>query len=258
VARPITAADLAEALHTRQFSLVYQPKLMIADNSLASVEALARWTHPEMGAVSPAHFAPLIEAGTLIHDFTEWVVETACADWVNWQQQGLITTIAVNVSARNLARIDLPDIVQAACDRQAMPCSHLMIELTESEAGEIVSLLDTLSRFRLKNIGVSLDDYGTGHANAARFDRLPFSELKIDQSYIANCDRSLEKQQAIRDIVEMAGAANIRVVAEGVETHAILETVAKLGCDIAQGYHLARPMPATEMPAWLLAHRGQN
>lgn len=246
----ITPLDLADALYTSQFSLVYQPKITIATNELCSVEALARWSHPELGNISPADFAPLIEAGDLIHRFTEWVIATACADWVEWQRNGLTTTIAVNVSARNLARIDLPDLVEAQCHRHAMPNHHLMVELTEGEAGELIPLLDTLSRFRLKNIGVSLDDYGTGHATAARFDLLPFSELKIDQSFIIGVDSAPDQQQAIREIVSMARAANIRVVAEGVETRAVLDMVGQLGCDVAQGYYLARPMTPANLLSW--------
>lgn len=252
--RQINASDLAEALVAGQFSLVYQPKIVLATQALGSVEALARWTHPEFGSISPADFAPLLEAGDLIHPFTEWVVATACADWAAWQRKGLVATVAVNISARNLARIDLPDLVEAECSRHAMPNRHLMVELTEGEAGEIISLLDTLSRFRLKEIGVSLDDFGTGHATAARFDQLPFSELKIDRSFVTDIDSSESRQRVIREIVGMAHAANIRVVAEGVETHAALLTVSRLGCDLAQGYHLARPMAAADLPVWAAAN----
>ena len=254
--RPITADHLADALSTGQFSLAYQPKITIATNSLGSVEALARWSHPDLGPISPAEFTPLIEAGDLVHPFTEWVVATACADWTAWTQQGLTTTVAVNVSARNLARIDLPDIVEAECRRCGMPNRCLMVELTEGEAGELIPLLDTLSRFRLKEIGVSLDDYGTGHATAARFDQLPFSELKIDRSFVTDIDRDPVKQQAVREIVAMAKAAGIRVVAEGIETRAALDMIGRLGCDVAQGFFLARPMAAADLPGWARTHGG--
>ena len=246
----ISQQQLGNALRAGQFSLVYQPKIVVATEAFCGVEALARWRHPEWGAVSPAIFIPLIEASDLIHPFTDWVIDAATADWAAWERQGLTTTVAINVSAHNLARTDLPDIVEAHCRRRAMPCRYLTVELTETATENAIALLDTLSRFRIKEIGVSLDDFGTGHSSEARFDQLPFSEVKIDRSFVFDADINASKRDAIAAIVEMAGAFDIRVVAEGVETHAALATVGQLGCEIAQGYHIAKPMPADRLPAW--------
>jgi EAL domain-containing protein (putative c-di-GMP-specific phosphodiesterase class I) len=241
---------LAQALESGQLSLVYQPKIVIATGAVCGVEALARWQHPDWGAVPPGVFIPLIEASDLIHPFTDWVIATATADWARWARQGLTTTMAINVSARNLARTDLPDIVEAHCRDKAMPCHHLTVELTETATENAIFLLDTLSRFRIKEIDVSLDDFGTGHSSAARFDQLPFSEVKIDRTFVLDADIRASKRDAIAAIVEMASAFDIRVVAEGVETEAILKTVGQLGCEIAQGYHIARPMAANLLPEW--------
>lgn len=248
--RGMDAGDLAEALEAGQLRIVYQPKVAVASNRLHGAEALARWRHPLLGAIEPSIFVPLAEDGDLIHAFTEWVVATAVADWAAWARRGVHIPIAVNVSARNLSRIDLPDMVAACCGAQGMPHDQLTIELTESATEDAVYLLDTLSRFRIKRFGVSIDDFGTGHSSLARLARLPFSEVKIDRSFVSAMDLDEEKRIEVQRVIGLAHGLGLTVVAEGVETGAERDMLAMMGCDVAQGYYFAPPLEADQLLGW--------
>jgi len=244
------SGDLAEALDAGQLRIVYQPKVCVASNRLIGAEALARWQHPLLGAIQPSIFVPLAEDGELIHPFTEWVVATAVADWAAWARRGVHIPIAINVSARNLSRIDLPDMVAACCRSHGMPHEQLTIELTESATEDAIFLLDTLSRFRIKRFGVSIDDFGTGHSSLSRLARLPFSEVKIDRSFVSAMDFHEEKRIEVQRVIGLAHDLGLTVVAEGVETRTERDMLAMMGCDTAQGYYFAAPLEADQLPDW--------
>jgi EAL domain-containing protein (putative c-di-GMP-specific phosphodiesterase class I) len=256
--RGVDLDDFAEALEIGGLTVVYQPKIALPSDQIVGVEALARWLHPEFGPVSPAEFIPLAESSDLINPFTEWVVATAAADWVVWRQRGLTTNIAVNVSAKNLDRLEFPDIVAGICSGFEMPCSDLTIELTESATQGAIKLLDTLTRFRIKGIGISLDDFGTGYASLTQLQQLPFSDLKIDKSFVTNADTSKDCRAIVRALIDLAHMLDLKVIAEGVETEPVRDLLIDYQCDLAQGYHFARPMAASALVDWVFARSTSN
>ncbi|KQX23306.1 MULTISPECIES: EAL domain-containing protein [unclassified Sphingomonas] len=247
---PVSIGAFAEAMRIGRLSLVYQPKVVIGSNEIWGVEALARWHDPVWGDVSPDIFIPLVEEDELIHPFTQWVVATAAADWADWHRRGFTTCIAVNVSARNLGKIDFPDTVERICAAHGMPCDHLTVELTESATQDMVHLLDTLGRLRIKRIGVSLDDFGTGYSSLVRLKQLPFSEVKIDRLFVTDVDVTKAGRVFMRNTIDLAHELGLRVVAEGVETAPVSRILAELGCDLGQGFYFARPMSSAALLKW--------
>ncbi len=246
----IDPAALASAIETGALSLVYQPKILLAPRTLAGVEALARWRHPEHGNIPPSDFIPLAETSGLIDPLTSWVAATAARDWTNWTQRGLTTNIAINASAKSLDRLDFPDTIERICQQHGMPCEQIVIELTESIHGGWIELMDTLTRFRIKGFSISLDDFGTGYSSMVQILRAPFSELKIDKSIVTNADTSKDRRIILKAIIDMAHNLGLPTVAEGVETEAVALLLADLGCDMAQGYYFAPPMPASSPDFW--------
>jgi EAL domain-containing protein (putative c-di-GMP-specific phosphodiesterase class I) len=247
---PVSIGSFAEAMRMGQLSLVYQPKVLIGSNEICGVEALARWHDPLRGDIPPDVFIPLVEAHELIHPFTEWVIATAAADWAAWHRLGLTTCIAVNVSARNLGRIDFPDMVARTCEAHGMPCDHLTVELTESATQDLIHLLDTLARLRIKRIGVSLDDFGKGYSSLVRLKQLPFSEVKIDRQFVTNVDVTKAGRVIMRNTINLAHDLGLRVVAEGVETAPVSRILAEFGCDLGQGFYFAQPMSSAVLREW--------
>lgn len=248
----IDAAMLNAAIKAGQLSLHYQPKVEVATGRLIGVEALARWTHPEFGPVAPSVFIPLAERSDLIHDLTASVLHIAARQGATWRSEGYEINIAVNVSARNLDSLDFPDKVYEICAAHSFACRDLTIELTESAAQEVSHLLDTLTRLRLKGSHLALDDFGTGYSSLVQLHQLPFSEMKIDRSFVMEMDKSRECQTIVKSIVDLAHNLDLTVVAEGVETNSALEQLRALGCDVAQGYLIAKPMPAADVANWMI------
>jgi len=199
----IGPADLARALLASELTLAYQPKIALDTGDLAGVEALARWQH-ESGPIGPDDFIPLAEKSGLIQALTEWVVDRAVEDWAGWRSRGLTTNIAVNVSAINLNRLEFPDIIASICRRRGMPCENLTVELTESATQSMVELLDTLTRCRLKSMKISLDDFGTGYSSLIQLQQLPFSDLKIDKSFVIGAVSSRDNSIIVRAVIDLA------------------------------------------------------
>jgi EAL domain-containing protein (putative c-di-GMP-specific phosphodiesterase class I) len=241
---PLDPADLARAIGEDGLRVVHQPKIALNSGGLAGVETLARWQHPRLGNVSPGDFIPLAEANGLIDPLTEWVVAAAAMDWVAWHQRGLTTSLAINISAKSLSRPDFPDLIEHLCRQHGMPSERLIIELTETAMIGPVELLDALIRFRIKGFEISLDDFGTGYSTLAQVLRAPFSELKIDQSFVTHADSSKESRIVLKASIDLAHNLGLRAVAEGVETEAVAALLTDMGCDLAQGYYFAKPMPA--------------
>jgi EAL domain-containing protein (putative c-di-GMP-specific phosphodiesterase class I) len=247
---PIDPSDLARAIKSDELRLMYQPKIALHARSLTGVEALARWHHPDFGNIPPSDFIPVAEEHGLIDALTEWAVATAAAAWVAWRGQGLITNIAVNFSALSLDRLEFPDIIQNICQQQGMPCEHLVIELTETATSGQIELLDTMTRFRIKDFRISLDDFGTGYSSLVQILRAPFSELKIDRSVVVDSDTSKDCRIMLKAIIDLAHNLDLPTVAEGVETQAVATLLEQLGCDMAQGYFFSRPLPVDAVAEW--------
>ena len=247
----LTRARLEKAAAAGELFLAYQPKLDLHSGAVTGVEALARWQHPRRGPISPVSFIPAVERRDLIDWFSKWVLMTAAGQWASWRAAGLDLELAVNISALNLRDVRFPDIVAEICDYHNLPTSRLTLELTEGANLDATRLMDTLTRFRLKDIGISLDDFGTGYGSLVQLRRLPFTELKIDHSFVSDLLVSSDSRAITRGLIAMAHEIGLSVTAEGVEDPATLAALQAFGCDTAQGFLIGHPMAGNMLPAWL-------
>jgi EAL domain-containing protein (putative c-di-GMP-specific phosphodiesterase class I) len=248
----VYASRLRGALARDELSLRYQPKIHVATGTVCGVEALARWSDEELGDVPPSVFVRVAEQQGLIDELTEWVMRTALRQWVCWKDQGMQLRLALNVSALTLRDAHLPDHIQRLCMRENMPSKYLTIEVTETATQNVVHLLETLSRLRLKGIDVSLDDFGTGYSSLAQLRQLPYSEIKIDQCFVRDAATSRESRLIVKAVIDLAHGLGLIATAEGVEDAVTLDLLRALGCDEAQGYFIARPMKGSDVVGWLL------
>lgn len=249
---PDCATRLQLALERGELEMAFQPKVHLATGVVTGVEALARWTDPELGEVSPVVFVPVAERCGLIDALTEWALRTTLRQWVAWRDQGIKLHVAVNISAISLRDVYLPDYIQRLCMHEGVPCEFLTVEITETATQNVVRLLDTLTRFRLKGFGVSLDDFGTGYASLLQLRQLPYSEIKIDQSFVRDAATSRESWLIIKAVTDLAHAMGLVVTAEGVEDMETLELLRELGCDDIQGFLISRPLAGPKLLEWFL------
>jgi len=246
---------LQRALDRQQLHMVYQPKVSIRDGSLQQVEALVRWEDPELGSVKPSHFVPLAEEHGLIHELTQWGLRAILKQWLDWQQEGLDTSIAFNISALSLQHLDFPDLVERMCRGLGVPTDRLVLELTEGATQPLVKLMDALTRFRIKGIGLAIDDFGTGYSSLMQLRQLPFTEVKIDQAFVADVTRSRDCRLIIQAITDLAHGLGLTATAEGVETIDQLRAVRELGCDVVQGYLISQPLDPSGLANWIQTFR---
>jgi EAL domain-containing protein (putative c-di-GMP-specific phosphodiesterase class I) len=236
--------ELGKALKTDSLSLVYQPKMDLESGDLAGVEALIRWSHPERGNISPAEFIPHAEGSKVIDDLTLWVADRAFRQTAAWIEEGFLGTTAINVSARNLERVDFPDMLVDLCWRHGLSPKNVVVEITETASQRIVKLLDTLTRLRIKGFKLALDDFGIGFSSLSQLQQLPFSELKVDRAFVVRMVEAEDCRIITRAIINLAHDLGLKVVAEGVETADALRMLVEFDCDAAQGYHISRPVAA--------------
>jgi EAL domain-containing protein (putative c-di-GMP-specific phosphodiesterase class I) len=247
--------ELERTLRQGGLRLVYQPKVEAVDGSLVRVEALVRWAHSELGAIPPSRFVPLAEQHGLIDDLTQWALRTALRQLREWKVAGLDTSVAVNISAISLERLDFPDLVERLCRALSVPTDRLVLELTEGATQPLINMMDTLTRFRIKGVGLALDDFGTGYSGLMQLRRLPFSEIKIDRQFVTELTTSRDDQVIVRAVIELAHGLGLKVTAEGVETVEQLGLLRTMGCDLIQGYLLAHPLEAGDLVAWASRHK---
>ena len=254
MSEPLLAADLAAALAAGQLFLEYQPKLDCRLGRITGAEALVRWRHPTRGIIQPNEFIALAEETGLIHGVTDWVVATAAAQAASWRAEnlGLEVAVAVNFSARDLVDLDLPDRLEQYCRAGGSDPAFLTLELTETGAmREAVQMMDVLTRLRLKGFKLSIDDFGTGYSSLVQLQTMPFTEIKIDLSFVTQMMNNAGCRVIVEIIVDLARKLELRSVAEGVEDDATLKTLIDLGCDTAQGYYISRPIAADLMPQFV-------
>ena len=245
---------LRRAIAGGQLVNYYQPKVDIASGTLAGVETLVRWRHPEDDLVFPDQFIATAEEHDLIDDLTRTVLTAALRQARLWQDDGLHLHVAVNVSMNNLGSLEFPDFVARAALNAGVPPTSLVLEVTESRLMKNpLAALDILTRLRLKRIGLSIDDFGTDHSSLAQLRDIPFDELKIDRSFVHGAWRDSSLRAIFDASLGMAQQLGMKTVAEGVEDRDDWDFLHKTGCDIAQGYFIARPMPADDLPAWIQA-----
>ncbi len=247
-----TAPQLARAITTNQLVNYYQPKVHIATGRVTGVETLVRWRHPEDGLVFPDSFIGLAEESELIDDLTRAVLQNALTDSEQWRAAGIELNIAVNVSMDNLKSIDFPEYIQRITTDNDYPVSALTLEVTESRLmSKPLAALEILTRLRLKGVGLSIDDFGTGHSSLSQLRDAPFDELKIDRNFVHRATEHRSQRAIFEGSLNMARQLGIKTVAEGIEDIQDWGYVLEAGCDLAQGYFIARPMPADSIPAWL-------
>jgi EAL domain-containing protein (putative c-di-GMP-specific phosphodiesterase class I) len=252
----MTAADrkllesFERALARQKLRLVYQPKVSLKDGRLTRVEALVRWDDPERGPVSPSRFVPLAEKHGLIDQLTEWGLKTTLNQWKVWREQGLETRLAFNISAISLQRLDFPDMVERLCREMEVPTDRLVLELTEGATQQFVKLMDTLTRFRIKGIGLAIDDFGTGYSSLLQLRQLPFTELKIDRCFVADLPAAHDSRLIVKTIIDLAHGLGLVATAEGVETIEQLRLIRELGCDVVQGFLIAPPLEPGGLISW--------
>ena len=244
--------EIIQGISNDEFEPFFQPKVELASGRIKGAEALARWRHPQKGIVAPYAFVGSLEDHNQIDKLT-WLILSKSVDFCcEWRTaSGLDVSVSVNVSPKSLADVNFADRVTDLVKRKSLDCQNIILEVTESAATtEIGHSLETLSRLRMKGFGLSIDDYGTGYSSLQQLARIAFTEIKLDQSFI----RGAATQQAARTILEssidMAKKLGILTVAEGIETEEDWDLLRELGCDLAQGYLIAKPAESGEFMAW--------
>jgi diguanylate cyclase (GGDEF)-like protein len=252
--------DLRRALERGEFRLYFQPKEDLAQGGTAGLEALVRWQHPERGLLSPARFLPVLQDSGLIVQVGEWILRAACAQVRDWQQAGIpAVPVAVNVAARQILHRDVATVIDEALAASGIEPALLEIEITESDAMERPDqIVPVLRRLRDRGVRVSVDDFGTGYSSLSYLKRLPVDTVKIDRSFVDGLPNDKEDAPIVRAIIAMAHTLGLKVVAEGVETPAQRSFLAALGCEEAQGFLYAAPMPAEECGRFLTANSAQR
>ena len=252
--RLVLMGTLRQALEKDVLQLHYQPQVALANGQVRGVEALLRWPHPARGFIPPDEFIPLAEQTGLIGPLTRWVLTTALGQVQAWQEDGLTLGVSVNLSARTVHDSELPALVADLLGRHAVAPDLLTLEITESALMiDPTHARDTLARLNDLGVRLSIDDFGTGYSSLGYLKELPVDEVKIDKSFVRGLGETGDLKDAaiVRAVIAMAQALELRVVAEGVETVASWNRLRGLGCALAQGYYLSRPLPARQLQSWL-------
>lgn len=247
-----TLEEIVAGLKNDEFEPFFQPKVELASGRVKGAEALARWRHPQHGVMAPAAFIKPLEDNGLIDELTWPMLSKAAACCRRWRAMGVEATVSVNLSLKSLGDVNVADRVTELVRNQQLDPRHMVLELTESAAAtDVGKALENLARLRMKGFGLSIDDYGTGYSSMQQLTRIAFTEIKIDQSFVTNVAHQQSLKVILTACLDMAQKLNITAVAEGVETQADWDLLRLLGCDLAQGYFIARPMAAAAYLEWV-------
>jgi EAL domain-containing protein (putative c-di-GMP-specific phosphodiesterase class I) len=245
---------LRKALQEGGLRLHYQPQIDMASGQLYGVEALARWTHAELGEVSPARFIPLAEECGLIADLGRWALGEACRQLAQWRTQGLaVPAVSVNLSPSSFHNLDLPRMIADTLDRNALAPQDLTLELTESILLDTnPSTMKTIDEVHAHGVRLSMDDFGTGYSSLSYLRRLPVSELKLDRSFVADLEHDEAARALSSAILGIGKSLHLTVVAEGVETATQNVMLREQGYPVAQGFLFSRPLSPQDLEQWLI------
>jgi len=244
-------AELRHAIEQNEFVLYYQPKVGFATGTITHVEALVRWIHLERGMIPPDQFIPYAEHTGYVRTITRWVIETALRQRRQWEEMGLPLTISVNISARDLMNSDLPKLFAGLMDKYGASPHWLCLEITESAImGDPKRALGILEDLHNMGFSLSVDDFGTGYSSLAYLKKLPVSELKIDQSFVFHMADDQDDATIVRSTIDLGHNMGLVVVAEGIENKATWDMLNAMGCDLAQGYYISKPMAADALLKW--------
>ena len=245
-------SELRRALDERELILHYQPQIGLRTGRVIAVEALVRWQHPTRGMIGPDAFIDVTQETSLIKPFTLYVIDEALRQCREWDEEGRRLAVAVNVSTRNLIDTDFPDQVGALLSKWDIDPARLELEITETAiVADMFRMRGVLERLGAMGLRLSVDDFGTGYTSLGYLRRLPINELKIDRSFVANMTTSEEDAVIVRTTIDLGRNLGLEVVAEGVEDPDVFRSLEELGCDVAQGYLMSRPVPADELSEWL-------
>jgi len=243
--------DLREALAEGHLRVYYQPKVKMIDGTVCEAEALVRWQHPMRGFVSPAVFIPFAEQIGKLRLITEWVVHDVLLQAAQWSEQGLFLCISVNVGVSDVEDASFVTFLEKELALCQVAPGSLCLEITETGVmRNPCEVLRNLEHLRSMGVKLSIDDFDTGYSSFAYLAKMPVHELKIDQSFVMSMNECFENVSIVRSIIELGHILGLSVIAEGVETQAVWQALAVMGCDEAQGYLIAAPMPAQDFLLW--------
>ena len=244
--------EIENGLADNEFEAFFQPQVEIASRQVVGAEALARWRHPQLGIVAPEQFVGTLEAASRVESLTRCMVARAAAMCRTLTSRGYEAVVSVNISLKSLDDVTFADQITEIVRTHGVEPRHMILEITESAAtADPGKTLDNLTRLRLKGFGLAIDHYGTGDASLAQLTRIPFTQLKIDRSLVTQMGRPDSAEVILATSVDMAARLGIEAVAIGVETREHWDRLYSLGCDVAQGYYVAPPMPESRYLQWL-------
>ncbi|MDF1589790.1 MAG: EAL domain-containing protein [Gammaproteobacteria bacterium] len=249
-----TLEHIKFALKEEQFILFYQPKVNMKTGAMIGVEALIRWQHPERGLLPPSVFLPIIENDILSIKLGDWVMDQALCQISQWQSHNLFIPVSINISAHELQQSNFVERLARHLEHYPQVNSNMLeLEILETSALEDIGQISELM-IASRKLGVkfALDDFGTGYSSLTYLKRLPANSLKIDQSFVRDMIEDKDDLAIVEGVIGLANAFNRDVIAEGVETTEHGRLLVQLGCDLAQGYGIARPMPAEAIPEWIM------
>lgn len=248
---PFSIDEVRRGLQNGEFEPFYQPKIDLATGRVVGAEALARWRHPEKGIVGPYAFIGVMEDGGLIDDLTWVMLQSSARQQHQWAGRGLQLAISVNLSLKSLVDTEIAERITQIVRAESVDPHAIILEVTESAAmTQVPQALENLARLRIRGFQLSIDDYGTGYSSMQQLTRVAFTELKIDQSFVMNALDEESCRVILESSIDMARKLKLKSVAEGAETRGHWDLLLRLGCDIVQGYFVARPMAAADFEAW--------
>lgn len=253
-ARPqLSAQALREGMARGQLVMHYQPQVRLSDGAVTGIEALVRWQHPDHGLLYPDAFIRMAESEGLALELTEAVLQATLHDCAECFRQGMaLPTVSINLPPEALTEVSFPDRVMQRLAELRIPARHIAFELTETSlSGEPITALDILTRLRLKGIHLAIDDFGVGYSSMEQLQKLPFTELKIDRQFVQGLGSSASADAIVRRTIGLGHDLHLKVLAEGIETLEQWRALQALGCDLGQGYLIARPLPRPALAAWL-------
>ena len=252
-----TESALRHAIQNDDLELYYQPKYDLDTRQVVGAEALLRWRHPELGQMSPDRFVPLAENSDLIYDLDSWVLDSACRQIQHWLQSGVpVVPIAVNVSAKQAARSDLVKIVKENIEQANLPAFSLEVEITETSAlADVKTVAENVQQLKELDVTVALDDFGAGHSSLSLLKYCRIDTLKIDRGFISELGQADRRDTIIGGVIALAQVLKVSVVAEGVEEEQQSAELRAMGCNYAQGYLFARPMPVDDFENFMFEQK---
>lgn len=239
-----------------EVAVFYQPIVDIVTGRVRGMEALVRWNHPQHGILSPDHFLEKMDTAEM-QAMTNQVMKIAVDNLVEFHAKGFPVAISINMTASNLIDLGVPDRLDELCKAKHIPNEKITIEVTEGEAmRDVRKIMDVLTRLRLRGFGVAIDDFGTGYSSLRELQRMPFSSMKMDKSFVMDMAENRDSQMIANTIIDLGHNLNLKVVAEGIETIAVWNMLKDRGCDLAQGYLISKPMSFDNFLAWITENAG--